>query len=248
MIKEIADHRSIRSFSSEPIAEQVLEEILLAATRASNTGNMQLYSIVVTTDESIKKELAPCHFNQPMVTAAPVVMTFCADINRFSKWCKERDAEPQYDNFMWFISATVDAMLASQNASLEAEAHGLGICYLGTTLYSGDKISEILHLPNGVVPIMTVVMGYPSDTSPLTDRLPLRAVVHREKYNDYDRATIDDLWRECEASELTARLLQQNGEQTLAQVFTRHRYKGEDNVAMSRTLLAHIKAKGFFNQ
>ena len=65
--------------------------------------NMQLYSVIVTRDKQMKERLAPAHFNQPMVTGAPVVLTFCADFNRFSKWCRERKAVPGYDNPISFF-------------------------------------------------------------------------------------------------------------------------------------------------
>ena len=72
--------------------------LLEVATRASNTGNMQLYSVVVTRDPANKEKLAPAHFNQPMITGAPVVLTFCADANRFVKWAECRKAEAGFDN------------------------------------------------------------------------------------------------------------------------------------------------------
>ena len=76
-----------------------MEEILEAASRASTVGNMQLYSIIVTTSRELLEQLAPLHFNQPAATTAPVLLTFCADIHRFSRWCELRGAEPGYDNF-----------------------------------------------------------------------------------------------------------------------------------------------------
>ena len=79
-----------------------------------------------------------------MVIQAPLVLTFCADFNRFNKWCRQRKADPGYDNFLSFMTAAIDALLAAQNCALAAEAHGLGICYLGTTTYNADKIIEIL--------------------------------------------------------------------------------------------------------
>ncbi len=248
MIREIAGHRSVRKYLPDPIPAQALDEILLAATRASNTGNMQLYSLVVTTDGALKDALSPCHFNQPMVRQAPVVVTVCADINRFEKWCRQRGAEPHYDNFAWFVNALTDAILASQNLALEAEAQGLGICFLGTTIYTADKIAEVLRLPRRVVPVTTVVMGYPDGTSELTDRLPLEAVVHRETYRDYTPGDIDRLWSEKESSELTARLVQENGLPNLARIFTDRRYKGEDNLHFSRKFFEIIRSQGFFNQ
>ena len=248
MIAQIQDHRSIRKYSSRPIPEEVLREVLEAGTRASNTGNMQLYSMVVTTSEALKKELSPCHFNQPCVMQAPVIITFCADIHRFSQWCRLRDAEPRYDNFVWFTNAVIDTILASENVALEAEAHGLGICYLGTTTYTADRIAEILKLPRGVIPVTTLVVGYPDGMPPLTDRLPLEAVVHRETYEEYTPERIDALWREKESSQETADLLKVNELPNLARIFTERRYTAADNLEFSRRYFEMVKKQGFFNQ
>lgn len=248
MIREISEHRSIRKFKRTPVAQEVIQEIMEAGTRASTVGNMQLYTMVVTTSKWLREELAPCHFNQPMVTQAPVVITVCADIHRFSKWCKMRDAEPVYDNFVWFINATIDALLASENIALQAEAHGLGICYLGTTLYTADKIAKILELPNGVIPITTIVMGYPDQQPPLTDRLPLCAVVHYDKYHDYTPEQINDIWAEREASQETSELLKENELPNLAQIFTQRRYTAKDNLEFSKSYFEILKQQGFFNQ
>ena len=247
MIKEIANHRSIRKYKSSPIDEEVLSDILHSAARASTCGNMQLYSLVVTLDARVRAELAPCHFNQAMVTEAPCVVTVCADVHRFSKWCEQRDADPAYDNFAWFLNASTDALLAAQNFCVAVESHGLGICYLGTTIYTAAEISRVLSLPKGVIPVTTVVTGYPDESPELTDRLPLEAVVHYEKYTDYTAAEIDELWAEREESELTRRLLEENGLPNLAQVFTERRYVRRDNLAISRSYFALLKEKGFFN-
>lgn len=249
MIKEIAEHRTIRRYSDRQIEKDVMDRILESAIRASNTGNMQVYSIVVTTDQSLKDQLSPCHFNQPMVKSAAAVLTFCADINRFSKWCELRGAKPEYDNFSWYYNATIDAVLASQNASLAAEHEGLGICYLGTTIYTAEQISKVLDLPQGVIPVTTITIGYPEaeDSTPLTDRLPLEGVVHYQKYKDYSSEDIDAIWREKEASELTAQLLKDNDLPTLARIFTERRYKGDDNRAISLSLLDVAARRGFMN-
>ena len=247
MIKEIANHRSIRKYKSSPIDEEVLSDILHSAARASTCGNMQLYSLVVTLDARVRAELAPCHFNQAMVTEAPCVVTVCADVHRFSMWCEQRDADPAYDNFAWFLNASTDALLAAQNLCVEAEMNGLGICYLGTTIYTAGMIAEILELPKRVIPVTTIVLGYPDESPELTDRLPLEAVVHYEKYTDYTAAEIDELWAEREESELTKRLLEENGLPNLAQIFTQRRYVREDNLSISNSYFALLKEKGFFN-
>ncbi|PLX05742.1 MAG: NADPH-dependent oxidoreductase [Marinilabiliales bacterium] len=246
MLKEISEHRSIRKYTDKPIPKEVMDNVLNAAIRASNTGNMQVYSIIVTTYEKIKEELAPTHFNQPMVKNAPAILTFCADFNRFNKWCRQRVAEPGYDNFLSFLTGAIDAIIAAQNACIEAEHHGLGICYLGTAIYNADKIIDILNLPKGVVPITAVTMGYPAETPELTDRLPVEAVVHYEKYNDFTAEDIDEIYAEKENREDSKQFVKENDKETLAQVFTDVRYYKANNEHFSSVLLEVLKKQGFF--
>jgi len=95
MIREtLLNRRTIRKYSAKPVEDKLLKEILRKGCRASTTGNMQVYSIVVTRDEEKKKELLPFHFNQKMIAEAPVVLTFCADFNRFNKWCLKEKRNP----------------------------------------------------------------------------------------------------------------------------------------------------------
>ncbi len=245
MTDTILNHRTIRKYENKHVEDEVLNKILESGIRASTTGNMQLYSIIVTKDEEVKKELAPTHFNQPMTTQAPVVITVCADLNRFNKWCKERNAEPGYDNFLWFYNGSIDALLVAQNICIAAEDQGLGICYLGTTTYNADKIIDILNLPKHVVPVTTITLGYPAETPELTDRLPLEAVVHNEKYTDYNSESINNLYKVKEDLELTKKLIEENETENLAQVFTEKRYKKADNEFFSEKFFEVVKKQGF---
>lgn len=248
MIGTIFNHRSIRKYKDKQIKEVVLNQILEAASRASTTGNMQVYSIVVTKDQKIKDQLWEAHFKQDMVKLAPVVLTFCADFNRFNKWCEQRKAVPGYDNFLSFYTASIDALLASQNAALAAEENGLGICYLGTTTYMSQKIIEVLDLPQHVVPVTTLVIGYPDEEPELTGRLPMRAIVHNEKYQEYSDSEIDEIYKERESSEETKKLLEVNAKETLAQIFTDNRYTKKDNETFTKLFLEVISRQGFMNQ
>ncbi len=193
------------------------------------------------------KRISPLHFGQVERMNAPCVITVCADMNRFSAWCEERDAEPRYDNFIWYVNGAIDGMMAAQNLILEAEAAGLGACVLGTTLYTADAIISLLELPAGVVPVTSIVLGEADENPPLTDRLPLEAVVHFEKYNDYTSEKINELWAEKEASDETAALLEENNLPNLAQIFTKNRYNGKDNVNFSKKYLEILEKQGFFN-
>jgi nitroreductase len=237
--------RTIRKYEKREIGKDLLEKILTAGTRTSTTGNMQVYSIIVTKDDEIKKQLAPAHFNQPMVTEAPVVLTFCADFNRFNKWCRQREAEPGYDNFLSFMTAAIDALLVAQTVCNAAEEEGLGICYIGTATYNADMIINVLGLPAGVVPVATVTMGWPAEIPDQPDRLPLEAVVHHERYNDYTREMIDDLYREKETRDDSLQFIAENNKETLAQVFTDVRYTKSDNEFFSAKYLDVIRNQGF---
>lgn len=244
-MESIKNRRTIRKYRSEDISDELLNELLEEACRASTMGNMQLYSIVVTRSAEMKSRLAPAHFNQPMVLSAPVVLTFCADFNRFSKWCLRRNAAPGYDNPISFLNAATDALLVTQNFCTLAEDKGLGICYLGTTIYNPDRIVEILNLPKLVMPVATITVGYPDECPAQPDRLPLKGVVHEEVYHDYTPEMIDDIYMYKESLPENKRFVEINRTETLAQIFTDIRYRKSDNEAMSETLKRILKQQGF---
>lgn len=241
----IKNRRTIRKYKTDDVSVELLNQLLEEAFRASTMGNMQLYSVVVSRDKQMKAALAPAHFNQPMVTQAPVVLTFCADFNRFSKWCRCRKAEPGYDNPISFLNAVQDALLVTQNFCTLAEAHGLGICYLGTTLYNPDKIIDVLHLPELVMPVATITVGYPDEYPSQPDRLPLSGIIHEETYCDYTPEAIDEIYAYKESLAENHRFIEENGKETLAQVFTDVRYKKADNEYMSEALKKTLKKQGF---
>jgi nitroreductase len=245
MLSILNQHRTIRKYTDKKIEPKLLTQLLESACRASNTGNMQAYSVVVTTDSAIKDRLSPAHFNQPMLKSAPAVLTFCADFNRFSKWCELRNAEPGYGNFQSFMAAAIDALIAAQTFCIAAESVGLGICYLGTTTYNAQEIITALNLPELVVPVTTITVGYPADMPDQTDRLPLDSVVHHETYKDFTAEDIDSLYAEKENSEFYKQFVAENKKETLAQVFTDIRYSKKNNEFFSEKFMDALKVQGF---
>ena len=241
----LLDRRTIRKYTTQPVDDKVLNDILTMGCRASTTGNMQVYSIIITREKQMKEDLAPLHFNQKMITGAPVVLTFCADFNRFNRWCLLRKSEPGYDNFLSFVTAAIDAFLVAQTVCIAAEARGLGICYLGTTTYTADKIISLLNLPKGVVPVTTVTLGWPDEEPEQVDRLPLEAIIHREKYCDYSDENIEKYYKAKEERQDSKQFVAENKKETLAQVFTDIRYKKADNEYFSGVLLRVLKDQGF---
>ena len=239
------ERRSIRRYTDKPVNHEMLDSLLERACHAPTTGNMQLYSIVVTRTEEGKKKLAPMHFNQPQVMNAQVVLTFCADFNRMSRWCEERQTEPCYDTMQSFIAAMLDTVAVAQQFNTLAEQAGLGVCWLGTTTYNAPQIAEALSLPKLVVPVITLTIGWPADEGEDVGRLPLDAVVHHEKYNDYDSCRIDKLYDEKERREDSKRFIEENGKQTLAQVFAEVRYPRANNEHFSMVFNNFLKEAGF---
>jgi nitroreductase len=238
-------HRTIRKYQQLEIPDDLLNNILECGIRSSNTGNMQLYSIVVTRSIEKKVELSPLHFNQPMVMEAPLLLTICFDVNRFKLWCAANNAMVDFTGLLWLLNGTIDSSILAQNVCIAAESHGLGICYLGTTLYNAPEISKVLNLPSGVIPITTLTVGYPEVVPELVDRLPLDSVVHYEEYHNYSTDLIREMYSFKEKLESSQRFVAENGKDNLAQVYTDVRYKSSDSHFFSKKLLKMLGEQGF---
>ena len=244
-MKNLTTRRTIRKYSEKEVSEQLLNRLMTEAARTQTMGNLQLYSVVVTRSAEMKQRLAPAHFNQPMVTEAPVVLTICADFNRTSVWARNRKAEPGYDNFLSFQNAAIDALLYTQTLCNLMDEEGLGSCYLGTTVYMPQLIIDTLRLPQLVMPVATLTVGWPAEQPPLSDRLPTESFVHSETYHDYTPADIDRYYTEKEQLPENLHFCEINQKETLAQIFTDIRYTKRDNEAMSKGLIEALRHQGF---
>lgn len=244
-MKSIQNRTSIRKYSSREVSDELLNRLLEEAERTPTMGNLQLYSVVITRSEEGKKALAPAHFNQPMVTGAPVVLTICADYRRTTLWAENRKAHPGYDNILSFMNAATDALLFTQTFCNLAEEEGLGTCFLGTTVYMPKMIIDTLKLPKLVMPVATITLGWPDERPALSERLPLRSIIHQETFEDYTTEKIDDFYAEKENLEVNKEFVRINNVETLAQVFTDIRYTKKDCEAMSTGFLEALKEQGF---
>ena len=255
VFEAIYKHTSIRKYKSDPVPEDILSEILAAGIRASSSGNMQAFSIIVTRDRAIREQLYVPHMEQSMVLDAPILLTFCADFNRMRKWLKLKDAPDNFDNFMSFMIAAIDATLVSQNVALAAEARGLGICYMGSTLANCDQVGKILELPKGVFPVVGFSLGYPDEDPPPRDRLPLEGVVHDEVYREYTDERVLEIYRKRDkdgwdrymSDPRLRQRVEESGVKNLAQIYTALKYTRETHQEFSRTVLAYLKEQDFLN-
>ncbi len=256
VMQQIHAHRSIRKYKPDPIPEELLTEILEAGIRTSSSGNMQSYSIIVTTDDDIRQALYQAHMQQRMVLDAPVFLTFCADFHRMRRWLELREAPDNFDNFFSFMVAAIDAVLASQTTALAAESRGLGLCYLGSTLANADRIGEILELPNSVVPVVGFSLGYPAQDPDLRDRLPLSGIVHQQTYHQSTDEEILDIYKDREIkgwerymkSSWLREQVEKHQVENLAQLYTRVKYTRETHQEYSARLLEYLANQEFGKQ
>jgi len=253
ILRQIHQHTSIRSYKPDPIPESCLNEILEAGIRASSSGNMQTYSIIVTKDRALREQLFQPHMEQNMVLDAPILLTFCADFHRMRHWLHLNDAPDNFDNFMSFMIGTIDAVLVSQNVALAAESKGLGICYMGSTLANCDQIGKILQLPANVVPVVGFSLGYPNEKPALRDRLPLNGIVHRETYQAYSDKDILEIykdrdvkgWERYMSFPRLRKMIESSDVENLAQIYTKLKYTRESHQQFSQTVLKYLESQDF---
>lgn len=241
-ITTMMQHRSIRQFTSEAVDEALLKEILDCGLRASNTGNMQLYSIITTSQEPLRSELCKLHFGQ--CSTAPLWLTICTDVRRYHHYCRVNQCDEPYGNFLWFASALVDASLCAQNICVAAESRGLGFCFLGTVMYNTEQIASLLQCPEGVIPVIAIAMGHPAEESRMSERLGQDAVVHSEVYHD---PTDDDIVRTHAVRDndpFNREMVRQNGTRNYCEIFTTKRYPRQQNEAISHDLLDFLRRHG----
>ena len=243
----IKQRKSIRKYSQQAVSDELLYKLIEEAEQTPTMGNLQLYSVIVTKSKEGKEALAPAHFNQLMITEAPVVLTICADFRRTTVWAENRKANPGNDNFLSFMNAATDALLYTQSFCNLAEEAGLGTCFLGTTIYMPQMIINTLKLPKLVFPVATITLGWPDENPKQSDRLPLKTIVHQEHFDDYNCEKINEAYAYKESLEENINFVKINQKETLAQIFTDIRYTKKDNEAMSEGLIKALRNQGFLD-
>lgn len=182
LMEAMRRHRSIRRYRPEPLPPGMLEAIISCAQMASTSSYLQQYSVVVVEDSARKERLAALCGNQEYVRQCPTFLVFCADLNRLQRVCEREGTRIQVEYVEAFLTAAVDAALLAQNVALAAESLGLGIVYIGAIRNNPADVVAELALPSLVFPITGMCLGHPSESPPPKPRLPLPAVLHRERY------------------------------------------------------------------
>lgn len=187
-IETILNHRSIREFTKEKLTNEQIHMLVQAAQKASTSSNVMAYSIIGVTDPMLRRELRKVS-GQPYVENNGHLFVFCGDLHRISKIAEPDELiemEEVMESTEQFIVTTIDAALAAQNLAIAAESIGLGICFLGSLRNDIYRVSELLGLPEYVIPLFGMAVGTPAQKTELKPRLPFEAVYHENKYQSFE--------------------------------------------------------------
>ena len=187
-IEQIFRHASVRHYRPDPVSLRMVEAVVAAGQRSSTSSNLQTYSVVAITDADKKAQIAEVSGNQRQVLQAPVLLVWCADLNRLDRVCELRGHRQVTSYVESFLVAAVDAAIAMQTAALAAESLGLGMCYIGAIRNQPREVISLLRLPKLVFPISGMTLGWPAVDPPVRPRLPLEAILHWESYDSSQEA------------------------------------------------------------
>ncbi|KAI1363109.1 Nitroreductase [Xylaria arbuscula] len=182
-LEALLEHRSVRHFLPEKLPEGSLEVIIAAAQSAATSSNLQTWSVVALEDAAHKDKAATLCGDQDFIRAAPLFLIFCADLDRLTKVSAQHDLRGEGLEFTeMFLMASLDAALSGQNATIAAEALGLGACYVGAARNRPLELAELLKLPPRVIAVFGLAVGKPDPAKPtaVKPRLPQKEVLHRE--------------------------------------------------------------------
>jgi nitroreductase len=202
----IANRRSTRTYSNQPVSAEEKDLILQAVLRAPTAGNMMLYSIIEVEDQALKNQLAQTCDNQPFIAKAPYVLLFLVDYQRWydyylqsgvEKRCQELSLTPRKPEEGDLILACCDALIAAQTAVLAAESLGIGSCYIGDILENYEIHRKMFSLPPYVIPVTLLCFGRSALENPIgaqTPRFEREFIVSKDIYHRQDAAQLEKMF------------------------------------------------------
>ena len=199
VIEQLCARKSVRVFTDQTIAPEDRDLILRAASEGPTAGNQQLYTILDITDQTLKDRLAESCDHQPFIAKAPLVLIFCADVQKWYDAFQDAGCQPRDPGAGDLMLAVTDAVIAAQNAVTAAWSLGIGSCYIGDVMEQRELHREMLGLPEYVFPAAMLVFGYPTRQQldrPKPDRCPMEHIVHENGYRRLERAELRMLLRD----------------------------------------------------
>ncbi len=185
-------HRSIRRYTAEPIAPELLAGLVRAGQAAASSSFIQAYSVIRVTRPEVRAAIARAAGNQPCIEQAAEFLVVCADLRRVDSACRKSGAGALEGWTEHGLAAVVDASLMAQNLLLAAESVGLGGVYIGGIRNDPQVVVDQLRLPELVAPVFGLCLGWPAESPEVKPRQPLGLVLHQEVYRDPDPEQLDD--------------------------------------------------------
>jgi nitroreductase len=146
---------------------------------------MQAYTVIHVAESERKANLAKLCGDQAQIHQSAAFLVFCADLNRCGLAGRLRDSDRLDGGYVeGLLVATVDAALVMQNVAVAAESVGLGICMIGAIRNHPRAVGDLLGLPALSYAVSGLCLGYPAQDPATKPRLPMEAVLHRERYLD----------------------------------------------------------------
>ncbi|MCG1010542.1 NADPH-dependent oxidoreductase [Salinicoccus sp. ID82-1] len=183
VIETLQSHRSIRSYTDQPVSDKQLDEIIESVQASPNWINGQQYTIIAVKDKARKKQLAELCGNQKHIEEAPVFLIFCADYYR-TAIASEMEGTPLNitNDIDSLIVGATDVGIALGTAVVAAESMGLGTVAIGGIRRQSGEVIDMLELPEYVIPVSGLCIGHPDEDVDQKPRLPKEAVYHEERY------------------------------------------------------------------
>ena len=194
-IELLRTHRSIRAFTDQPISDEQREAIIAAAQSASTSSFLQCSSIIRITDKALREQLVTLAGGQQYVAQAAEFWVFCADFQRNLQICPEA----QLGLAEQLLLGCVDTAIMGQNAMVAAESLGLGGVYIGGIRNSIAQVTELLALPQHVLPLFGMCLGWPQHEPDVKPRMPAAMLVHENRYHPLDQQQLEAYDRQLEA-------------------------------------------------
>jgi nitroreductase/FMN reductase [NAD(P)H] len=187
-LAQIAGHCTHRRYLAREVEPSLLRLLCGCALSAPSKSDLQQADILVLRDWAKRQVIADLLPDMPWVKEAPVFLVFLANGRRFARLFELRGRPFTNDHLDPFFNATVDAALVLMNFVRAAEAVGLGCCPISVIRDHAVKVSELLELPDKVIPVAGMCVGWPAEEGGISPRLPLAVTVHEDRFNDDDLA------------------------------------------------------------
>lgn len=184
----IASHRVHRRYTDRAVAPDLLRLLCACALSAPSKSDLQQADILIVRDKGRREAIAALLPEMPWVIQAPVFLVFLANARRLPFIAQTHGTPFPNDHLDLFFNASVDAALVLATFLRAAEAAGLGCCPISVIRDHAATVSEMLALPDKVIPIAGMCVGWPAEPSGITPRLPLDITVHEETYDEGDLA------------------------------------------------------------